>query len=62
MVAEETDVSEEHIASIFRRDSDSPWFAARMHFTAAGEERLLQRHLHGHGRGATPDKSLLSEM
>jgi hypothetical protein len=34
-----TNVSEEHIASIFRaKDSDSPWFAARMYLTTDGEE------------------------
>jgi hypothetical protein len=40
-----TDVSEEHIASIFRvKYSESVWFAARLYLTADGEENLLPLH------------------
>jgi hypothetical protein len=34
------DVSEEHIASIFRV-KEFPWFAARIYLTKNGEESLL---------------------
>jgi hypothetical protein len=35
------DISEEYIASFFRlKESESPWFAARMYLTADGEENL----------------------
>lgn len=36
------EVSKKHIVSIFRVQTQFPWFAARMHPTTDGEESLLQ--------------------
>jgi hypothetical protein len=63
VVLVKTDVSEEHITTVFRvRDFESPWFAVGMFLTTEREESLLQRCLPEDGDDMFPETSILSRI